>query len=91
VERSILRLIVEQEFRLAAHTRMLGFIFVYGLAESLSNCFAGRSADHFGRRGLLPWGWLDLPSGEPSPQRAGFDRPGRHRQQSQRGIQSIYA
>ena len=58
MERSILPLLAEQEFQLAARTAILSFIVVFGVTKALTNYVAGRFADHVGRRQLLIVGWL---------------------------------
>jgi MFS family permease len=58
MERSILPAIAEQEFRLAAHTAILAFIVMFGVAKALTNYFAGRYADVYGRKPILVAGWL---------------------------------
>ncbi len=58
LERSILPAIAEQEFRLAAHTAIMGFIVVFGLSKAATNYFAGRFSDRWGRKAVLIAGWL---------------------------------
>lgn len=58
MERSILPAIAEQEFRMAAHTAILAFIAVFGLSKALTNYFAGRFSDTYGRKAVLVAGWL---------------------------------
>ena len=58
MERSILPAIAEQEFRLAAHTAILAFIVVFGVSKALTNYFAGRYSDRYGRKVVLVAGWL---------------------------------
>lgn len=58
MERSILPAIAEQEFKLVAHTAILAFIAVFGVAKALTNYFAGRFADVYGRKLVLVAGWL---------------------------------
>ncbi len=58
MERSILPLIAEQEFKLAAHTAILTFIVVFGVSKALTNYFAGRFSDVYGRKIILVAGWL---------------------------------
>lgn len=58
MERSILPAIAEREFRLAAHTAILAFIVVFGVSKALTNYFAGRYADVYGRKAILVAGWL---------------------------------
>src|SRR5438045_35269 len=58
MERSILPAIAEQEFRLSAHTAILAFIVVFGVSKALTNYFAGRFSDVYGRKAILITGWL---------------------------------
>lgn len=58
MERSILPAIAEQEFKLIAHTAILAFIVVFGVAKAFTNYFAGRFSDAYGRKIVLVIGWL---------------------------------
>ncbi len=58
MERSILPAIAEGEFHLAARTAILSFIVVFGVTKALTNYFAGRWSDRFGRKHVLVAGWL---------------------------------
>ncbi len=58
MERSILPAIAEQEFLLAARTAVLSFILVFGLTKAITNYFAGRFSDAYGRKVVLVAGWL---------------------------------
>ena len=58
MERSILPAIAEEEFQLAAKTAILSFIVVFGITKALTNYFAGRWSDRFGRKAVLVAGWL---------------------------------
>jgi MFS family permease len=58
MERSILPVMAEQEFHLAARTGVLSFIVVFGATKALTNYFAGRLSDRFGRKQALVAGWL---------------------------------
>lgn len=58
MERSILPAIAEDEFQLAARTAILSFIVVFGVTKALTNYFAGRWSDRFGRKPVLVAGWL---------------------------------
>lgn len=58
MERSILPAIAEQEFLLAARTAVLSFIMVFGLTKAVTNYFAGRFSDTYGRKVVLVAGWL---------------------------------
>jgi MFS family permease len=58
MERSILPAIAEEEFLLAARTAVLSFIVVFGVTKALTNYFAGRLSDAYGRKVVLVGGWL---------------------------------
>lgn len=58
MERSILPAIAQQEFHVAARVAILSFIFVFGITKALTNYFAGRLSDRFGRKHVLGAGWL---------------------------------
>ncbi|HJW47590.1 MAG TPA: MFS transporter [Lysobacter sp.] len=56
--RSILPAIAEQEFHVAARAAILSFIVVFGITKALTNYFAGRLCDRYGRKLALVAGWL---------------------------------
>src|SRR5262245_36909767 len=58
LERTILPAIAEQDFHLAARTAILSFIVVFGVVKAVTNYFAGRFSDAFGRKMVLVGGWL---------------------------------
>jgi MFS family permease len=58
LERSILPAIAEQDFQLAAKAAILSFIVVFGVSKALTNYFAGRLSDRFGRKHVLVAGWI---------------------------------
>ncbi|MFA5937768.1 MAG: MFS transporter [Sinimarinibacterium sp.] len=58
MERSILPAIAQDEFHLAARTAILSFIVVFGVTKALTNYFAGRWSDTWGRKAVLVGGWL---------------------------------
>ena len=58
LERTILPAIAEQEFHLAARAAVLSFIVVFGVVKALTNYFAGRLSDSFGRKAVLVSGWF---------------------------------
>ncbi|MDH5491280.1 MAG: MFS transporter [Myxococcales bacterium] len=58
MERSILPELAEAEFELAARTAILSFIVVFGVTKALTNYFAGRLSDRWGRKIVLIGGWL---------------------------------
>ena len=57
-ERTVLPLLAEEEFRLAAFTSTLTFIAAFGLVKAATNFFAGTLSDRFGRKPVLIAGWL---------------------------------
>ncbi|HJU42075.1 MAG TPA: MFS transporter [Vicinamibacterales bacterium] len=57
IERSILPLLAEREFAVAARSAMLSFIVVFGVTKALANLAAGRLADRWGRKRVLVSGW----------------------------------
>jgi MFS family permease len=58
MERSILPMIAEGEFALKARTAILSFILMFGLTKAVTNYFAGRLSDRFGRKHVLVSGWF---------------------------------
>jgi MFS family permease len=58
MERSILPAIAQADFRLAARAAVLSFIVVFGVTKAVTNYFAGRLSDRFGRKHVLVGGWL---------------------------------
>ena len=58
LERTILPEIAESEFGIAARTAIFSFIVVFGITKALSNYFAGRFAQQYGRKNMLIIGWL---------------------------------
>jgi len=58
MERSILPAIAEEEFLLAARTAVLSFIVVFGISKAITNYFAGRFSDVWGRKAILVAGWV---------------------------------
>jgi MFS family permease len=58
MERSILPAIAEEEFQLVARTAVLSFIVVFGVSKAVTNYFAGRFSDAWGRKVVLVVGWL---------------------------------
>lgn len=58
LERTILPEIAEDEFGIAARTAIFSFIVVFGITKALSNYFAGRFAQQYGRKNMLVVGWL---------------------------------
>lgn len=58
LERTVLPLLAEAEFGIASRTAALSFIATFGVMKALTNYFAGRLSDRFGRRHVLLAGWL---------------------------------
>lgn len=58
LERSILPAIAEKEFGLVATAAILSFVAVFGVTKALSNYFAGRFSDRYGRKAILVGGWV---------------------------------
>lgn len=58
LERTVLPLLAEAEFGLASRSAALSFIATFGVVKALSNFFAGRLSDRYGRRRVLLAGWL---------------------------------
>ena len=58
LERTVLPLLAEDEFGLAAASAATSFIVSFGIVKALVNLFAGRFSDRVGRRQLLIVGWL---------------------------------
>ncbi len=58
LERSIFPKFAEVEFGVASKTAILSFITAFGITKALSNYFAGKLANKFGRKNLLLLGWM---------------------------------
>jgi MFS family permease len=58
LERTILPEIAETDFGIAARSAIFSFIVVFGITKAVSNYFAGRFAQRFGRKKMLIAGWL---------------------------------
>ena len=58
LERTILPEIAETDFGIAARSAIFSFIIVFGITKAVSNYFAGRFAQRFGRKKMLITGWL---------------------------------
>ncbi len=58
LERTVVPLLAEEEFDLAAASAVTSFIASFGLVKALANLVAGRYADRIGRKQLLIAGWL---------------------------------
>jgi MFS family permease len=58
LERTVVPLLAEEEFGLAAASAATSFIVSFGLVKAFANLLAGRFADRIGRKHLLVVGWL---------------------------------
>jgi len=58
LERSVLPLVGERDFGLAAKTAILSFIVAFGAAKALANLASGPFADRAGRKRVLVAGWM---------------------------------
>jgi MFS family permease len=58
LERTVLPLLAEAEFHLASKSAALAFIAGFGLVKAITNFFAGRLSDRYGRKRVLLAGWL---------------------------------
>ena len=57
-ERTVVPLLAEQTFHLAAFTSALTFILAFGAVKAVTNFFAGTLSDRYGRKPVLVAGWL---------------------------------
>ncbi len=57
-ERAIVPLLGQQSFGISSLALLLSFIISFGLVKGPLNLFAGRLADHMGRRPVLLIGWM---------------------------------
>jgi MFS family permease len=58
LERTVLPLLGQVEFGLASKSAVLSFIATFGVVKALTNFFAGRLCDIYGRKHVLLAGWL---------------------------------
>jgi MFS family permease len=56
-ERTVLPLLADREFALAAYTAGLTYILAFGLSKATTNFFAGTLSDRYGRKPVLLAGW----------------------------------
>lgn len=57
-ERTVLPLLAEEDFGLAAVSTTLTFIMAFGVVKAVTNFFAGTLSDRYGRKPVLVAGWL---------------------------------
>ena len=57
-ERTIVPLLAQEEFGLAAYSSALTFIATFGIVKAFTNFFAGTLSDRFGRKPVLVTGWI---------------------------------
>ncbi|HEY7612888.1 MAG TPA: MFS transporter [Gemmatimonadales bacterium] len=57
LERTVLPLLAPAEFGLASKSAALSFIATFGIVKALTNYFAGRLSDRYGRKPILLAGW----------------------------------
>ena len=58
LERTVLPLLAQVEFGLASKSAVLSFIATFGVVKALTNLFAGRLSDSYGRKHVLLAGWI---------------------------------
>jgi MFS family permease len=56
-ERTVLPLLADREFALAAYTAGLTYILAFGVSKAATNFFAGTLSDRYGRKPVLLAGW----------------------------------
>ncbi|MFE7276139.1 MFS transporter [Streptomyces sp. NPDC057623] len=57
-ERTVLPLLADDVFHLAAYTAALTYILAFGATKAITNFFAGTWSDRYGRKPVLVAGWL---------------------------------
>jgi MFS family permease len=58
LERTVIPLLAESDFGLVSKAAVLSFLISFGIVKAISNLFAGRLGDRFGRKPVLIAGWL---------------------------------
>jgi MFS family permease len=58
LERTIFPKFADIEFGISSKTAILSFIIAFGITKAITNYFAGKLANSFGRKNLLIVGWL---------------------------------
>lgn len=58
LERSVLPLLGNELFGLVSQTVVVAFLISFGLVKAITNLFAGRLSDQYGRKRILIIGWL---------------------------------
>ena len=57
-ERTVLPLLAERDFHLAAYSAALTYILAFGVSKAITNYLAGAWSDRYGRKPVLVSGWL---------------------------------
>ena len=57
LERTVLPLLADRDFGLASKSAALSFIASFGIVKAITNMYAGRLGDRFGRKHVLVAGW----------------------------------
>jgi MFS family permease len=58
LERTVLPILADAEFGVASKSAALSFIVTFGAVKAITNLFAGRLGDVYGRKAVLITGWL---------------------------------
>jgi MFS family permease len=58
LERTVLPLLGQVEFGLTSKSAVLAFVATFGMVKAVTNLFAGRLSDTYGRKRILLAGWL---------------------------------
>jgi len=58
LERTVLPLLGQVEFGLTSKSAVLAFVATFGMVKAVTNLFAGRLSDTYGRKQILLAGWL---------------------------------
>ena len=58
MERSVVPVLAQEEFRVASSSVILSFLISFGFVKALLNLFGGRLSESWGRKPVLVLGWL---------------------------------